>query len=240
MLIAYGQFLFRYRNILFPLVLFALFIIFKPGYFLGDEKLDIWLDISGVLVILCGQVTRASVIGLAYIKRGGKKKSIHADTLVTEGIFAHCRNPLYTGNLLIIAGFLLIYNNFWVYLLGGTFFLVSYIAIVTAEESFLHQKFGIEFKQYSSKVNRWLVDLTGIRKTLHSMKFNWHRVIMKDYTTFLTWFLTVSLIISLERITHHGFADSLVYVMWVLAFTIPVLIMSLGVRIYKKHGRLAR
>ena len=240
MFIAYGNFLFRYRNILFPAVLFTLFILFKPYPFAKDENLDIWLDITGILIILIGQGIRAPVIGLAYIKRGGKQKRIDADTLVTEGIFAHCRNPLYVGNLFIIIGFLVIYNNFWVYLLGGSFFLLSYTAIVAAEESFLRRKFGTEFEQYCKRVNRWLVDLTGIRKTLHSMKFNWHRVIMKDYTTFLTWFLTVSLIISLERITHHGFADSLVYVMWVLAFTIPVLIMSLGVRIYKKHGRLAR
>ncbi len=205
MLIAYGNFLFRYRNILFPAVLFVLFIFFKPYPFAEDENLDIWLDITGILIILIGQGIRAAVIGLAYIKRGGKQKRIHADTLVTEGIFAHCRNPLYVGNLFIIIGFLVIYNNFWVYLLGGGFFLFSYIAIVAAEELFLHRKFGAEFEQYRKRVNRWFINLRGIRKTLSTMTFNWQRVLFKDYTTFLTWFLTVFLILSFEQITFHEF-----------------------------------
>jgi protein-S-isoprenylcysteine O-methyltransferase Ste14 len=240
MLIAYGQFLFRYRNYVFPLVLFTLFISFTPHFFLGDRKLDIWMNAGGILVILCGQALRASVIGLAYIKRGGRKKRIYADTLVTDGLFAHCRNPLYLGNLLIITGFLLIYNNFHVYLLGGTFFLISYMAIVAAEESFLGQKFGNDFDRYCSRVNRWLFDLTGIRNTLLSMKFSWQRVLYKDYTTFLTWVLTVLLIISLEQIRHYGFTGSLVFITWASALAFPVMIMTIGVRMYKKNGRLVQ
>ena len=72
------------------------------------------MDIAGVLIILSGLGLRAVVIGLAYIKRGGVNKMIHADTLVTNGLFAHCRNPLYAGNLLVVAGLLVIFNNPWV------------------------------------------------------------------------------------------------------------------------------
>jgi len=238
MFIAYGNFLFRYRNILFPAVLFTLFILFKPYPFAKDENLDIWLDITGILIILIGQGIRATVIGLAYIKRGGKQKRIDADTLVTEGIFAHCRNPLYVGNLFIIIGFLVIYNNFWVYLLGGSFFLLSYTAIVAAEESFLRRKFGTEFEQYCKRVNRWFINLSGIRKTLGTMTFNWQRVLFKDYTTFLTWFLTVFLILSFEQITYHGFENSMRFFTQAFVIIIPVLILAFWVRIYKKNGKL--
>ena len=240
MLIAYGHFLFRYRNILFPAVLFTLFIIFKPYPFADNEKLDLLLDITGILVILVGQGIRAVVIGLAYIKRGGKKKSVYADTLVTEGIFAHCRNPLYVGNLLIIAGFLVIYNNTWVYLLGISFFLLSYIAIVAAEESFLHQKFGKEFEQYCKEVNRWLINLSGIKNTLGTMSFNWQRVLFKDYTTFVTWVLTVFLILSYEQITFHGLINSKRFFLQAFIVTIPILMLALYVRKCKKNGTLIR
>lgn len=238
MLVAYGHFLFRYRNILFPVVLFSLLIIFKPYPAGGNERLDCWLDITGILVIIAGQAIRAAVIGLAYIKRGGVNKKIFASKLVTEGIFAHCRNPLYVGNLMILGGFLIIHNNPWVYLLGGGFFLLSYIAIVAAEESFLGDKFGAEFDQYCSRVNRWLFDFTGIRETLGSMTFNWRRVISKDHTTFLTWFLTVLLIIGYEHIAWHGWENSQAFIQQLATVGIAIIVMVLWVRILKKTGKL--
>lgn len=239
MLVAYGHFLFRYRNILFPVVLFTLLIVFKPYTAGGNERFDLWLDIAGILVIITGQAVRAAVIGLAYIKRGGVNKKIFASSLVTEGIFAHCRNPLYVGNLMILTGFLIIHNNPWVYLLGGGFFLLSYIAIVAAEESFLGEKFGDEFNQYCNSVNRWLIDFCGIRKTLASMTFNWKRVISKDHTTFLTWFLTVLLIISYEYVTRHGLGNSQSFLVQQSIIGITGILLVLWVRILKKSGKLA-
>lgn len=240
MLIAYGNFLFRYRNILFPAVLFALLIIFEPYPFAGNKDLDVWLDLAGILVILTGQIIRAAVIGLAYIKRGGVNKKIHADTLVTEGIFAHCRNPLYVGNLAILCGFLIIHNNPWVYLIGGGFFLFSYSAIVTAEETFLNAKFGSKYAEYCKRTGRWVIDLSGIRTTLKSMSFNWKRVLAKDYTTFLTWFLTVFIILERQQIAFYGFENSLSFLGNAAIVIAPVLILALWVRITKKNGRLAR
>lgn len=239
MLISYGHFLFRYRNILFPAVLFTLFVVFKPYLSSENTNLNILLDVTGILIIVAGQVIRATVIGLAYIKRGGKGKNIYADTLVTEGIFAHCRNPLYVGNLFIILGFLIIYNNLWAYLLGIGFFLFSYSAIVAAEELFLIRKFGEEYEQYCKQVSRWYIDLRGIKNTLGTMSFNWRRVLIKDYTTFLTWVLTVFLILTYKHITAHGMENSAGFIAQAFIVIIPALIMAFWVRISKKHGRLA-
>lgn len=197
------------------------------------------MDIGGILIIFSGQVIRAFVIGLVYIKRGGVNKKIHADTLVKDGIFAHCRNPLYVGNLLILAGFLIIHNNKWVYILGCSFFLFSYYAIVKAEESFLQAKFGEEFNQYCKNVNRWLINFSGIGKTLGSMQFNWRRVIAKDYTTALTWFLTIMLLIILEHISFHGLDISQAFYYQVIPIVIFALILFAVVRILKKNGKLS-
>jgi protein-S-isoprenylcysteine O-methyltransferase Ste14 len=62
------------------------------------------LDALGVVVLAGGLALRSLVVGLAYIKRGGKGKKVYADALVTDGIFAHSRNPLYLGNILILCG----------------------------------------------------------------------------------------------------------------------------------------
>src|SRR5690625_1233205 len=111
--IRYGNFLFKYRNIIFPLVLCALLFGFYPVQPLGNTDWSVGMNLLGFLISLTGEGIRVAVIGLAYIKRGGVNKRVHADTLVVEGIFAHCRNPLYLGNLLILLGLFIIHNNPW-------------------------------------------------------------------------------------------------------------------------------
>lgn len=196
------------------------------------------MDLAGILVIICGQVIRAGVIGLIYIKRGGVNKKIYADNLVKEGIFAHCRNPLYVGNLLILFGFLIIHNNFMVYLLGGSFFLFSYYAIVKAEESFLKTKFGNEFVDYCRKVNRWVINFSGLGKTLGSMKFNWRRVIIKDYSTMLTWFLTLIILVTWQHVSIHGIDYSWPFISQMIFPVVLAVLLSIVVRILKKNGTL--
>ena len=94
-----GNFLFHYRNGLFP---FAYLLLFwkSPAVF-RNYLVPATL---GFILAFAGQVIRAATIGLAYIVRGGRNRQVYAEGLVQEGIFAHCRNPLYVGNFLILVG----------------------------------------------------------------------------------------------------------------------------------------
>ena len=65
--IVYGNFLFRYRNYIFPLVLLVMVIVTRPG----TGTAAIITTTLGIGVALFGQLIRAAVIGLDYIKRGG-------------------------------------------------------------------------------------------------------------------------------------------------------------------------
>src|SRR5690606_19893678 len=121
----------------FPLILFVLLFGFYPLQPTDNACDNLALDLFGFFIATLGEGIRVAVIGLAYIKRGGVNKRVYADNLVVEGIFAHCRNPLYLGNLLILLGLFIIHNNPWVYLLGFGFFLSAYSAIVVAEEDYL-------------------------------------------------------------------------------------------------------
>src|SRR6185369_3584506 len=95
LLIRCGNFFFRHRNLVFPLVWVPAFIAFPPRFPGGNERADFGLDMLGLAIGLAGQGLRALVIGYKYVKRGGKGKKVYADTLVTEGFFNHSRNPLY-------------------------------------------------------------------------------------------------------------------------------------------------
>ncbi|RQP19812.1 MAG: isoprenylcysteine carboxylmethyltransferase family protein, partial [Parapedobacter sp.] len=103
-MIRIGNFFFRYRNYLFIFLYLALFIpsppIFSEHTF--GPKYYLYPLIIGLCITFAGQLIRGATISLAYIVRGGKDKKVYAEQLVTHGIFAHCRNPLYVGNILML------------------------------------------------------------------------------------------------------------------------------------------
>ncbi|HLF59216.1 MAG TPA: isoprenylcysteine carboxylmethyltransferase family protein [Alphaproteobacteria bacterium] len=199
-LVRAGNFLFRYRNYAFPLLLIPLVVLFAP---LDDgEGRGGTLDALVILLAVLGQGLRAAVVGLAYIKRGGLNKRVYAKDLVTEGLFAHCRNPLYVGNLLLLLALLVIVNNLWAYVIGGGFFVFAYVAIVAAEEKYLRGKFGAGYEEYCRRVNRWIPDFRGIGATLASMSFNWRRVLLKEYSSFYSWTVVALLLETVKALRH--------------------------------------
>ena len=201
-----GAFLFKFRDGLFPAVLLILALAARPVPFLGDKGLDLLLDAVGIGIACAGQAIRIVTIGFAYVKRGGKAKRVYADTLVQGGIFAHSRNPMYVGNLLVVAGFAVIHNSPWFYALGLPFFLFAYLCIVATEEAFLRGKFGEEFEAYCGRVNRFLPSLDGLTTTLRGMHFDLKRIIRKEYGTLFTFATSILGLLALERITFNGLA----------------------------------
>jgi protein-S-isoprenylcysteine O-methyltransferase Ste14 len=197
-----GNFIFKYRNLLFPLLFFSLVFSAKP--FLGSKYFEHVSYGIGVMIILTGQTMRALTIGLAYIKRGGKKRKIYAEGLVKEGIFAHSRNPLYLGNILIITGLGIVSHSLLFALIGIPLFIFLYLAIIRAEEDFLAGKFGQEYIEYCRSVNRFLPKVSGIGKTLKGMKFRWKRLIVKEYGTTYVWIICVIVLIMRNQYARYG------------------------------------
>ena len=238
LVIAYGKFIFKYRNWLFPVVFGALFNFLPPVLAAGSLARDLWLDLFGALVVFAGQGLRAAVIGLAYIKRGGLNKQVHADSLVTDGLFAHSRNPIYVGNLLMLFGWLIIHNNPWVYLLAGGLILFSYRAIVAAEEDFLHRTFGAEYQAYCREVPRWHLKLRRLGATLTEHPFNWRRVILKDYSSIMFAVIITSGLIGYEHVTTLGFEAALPALVWIAGIWALAFLAGIVVRVLKKTKRL--
>jgi protein-S-isoprenylcysteine O-methyltransferase Ste14 len=201
-MIRLGNFLFKYRNLVFPLLFFLMILSTEP--FLGNRQTDTWIYVTGFIIALGGQVIRALTIGLAYIVRGGRDKKVYADTLVTNGIFAHCRNPLYLGNILIVSGLGVVADSAVFYFIGIPLFVLAYVAIIKAEENFLSGKFGEEYRQYCGKVNSLIPDLSGIGTTLKSMTFNWRRLLVKEYGTTYAWITVMIVLIVKNQYLRNG------------------------------------
>jgi len=197
MMVTIGNFFFRFRNILFIFLYLLLFLpsplLFKPEHF--GEKYYLFPIILGLLVTFSGEIIRGITIGLAYIIRGGRDRRVYAEKLVTEGIFKHCRNPLYVGNILMLLGVGILSNSLIYVGIVMPSFLFIYQAIVLAEENFLRNKFGADFDSYCRKVNRWIINFSGMSETFNDMRFNYKRWILKEYNTLFVWLVGITAII---------------------------------------------
>ena len=77
------------------------------------------------------------------------------DRLITSGIFAISRNPIYVGFALVLVGQFLVFPN-WVplvYLAAG--FLLFHRQVLR-EESFMRQHYSEEYAEYCRRVRRYL------------------------------------------------------------------------------------
>ena len=233
-----GNFFFKYRNLLFIVLYLLLFIpspaLFGRGQF-GDQYY-LWPLIIGLIVTISGQVIRGATIGLAYIIRGGRSGKVYADELVTTGIFNHCRNPLYIGNILMLLGIGILANSLLYVGIVMPLFVLIYQAIVLAEEHFLKNKFSSQFNQYCSRVNRWLPSLKGLSRTFSSMEFKWKRWLIKEYNTQFIWLTGITLILLFKypELTNYSVERRNL----LLAIVLPLLaVFYISVRYLKKSGK---
>jgi len=233
-----GNLFFRYRDFLFPTVFLALALASRPRLLGGSFGTDLLLDLLGIALVLAGHVIRAIVIGYVYIERGGKNKRVHASALVQGGVFAHCRNPLYVGNMLVYTGLILIVNAPLMYAVGLPFFLFAYFAIVAAEENFLRGKFGEAYDNYCARVPRFLLSLKGITKTFANMKYNVKRVVRKDYGSIYASTLGAIAIMIWERRANLDVADTRGQVQGLVALLIAASLGYIVARVLKKTDRL--
>jgi len=181
--IAIGNFFFRYRNVLFPLIFAVGALTIRPKIMFDSVVADRILVTTGLIVALLGQAVRLITIGFEYIHRGGKDGQVYAGRLVRGGVYGITRNPMYVGNGMIAIGMTMHFGSPLGYIILIPFFLFVYQAIVAAEETYLRNKFGDEYDDYERSVNRYVPALSRVRESFAGMRFDWRRSIKKDLGT---------------------------------------------------------
>lgn len=137
---------------IFALLMYLLdrFLPFGEFEFFGRYYLSTGLIISAVLIsfISFGQFFRKKTT----IDPTNPEK---ASNLITSGIFAFSRNPIYLALLLLLLAFGLRLGNAFNVLLAAGF--VSYMNRfqIAPEEKALVKLFGKEFERYCKNVRRW-------------------------------------------------------------------------------------
>ncbi|MDD2213531.1 MAG: isoprenylcysteine carboxylmethyltransferase family protein [Oscillospiraceae bacterium] len=76
--------------------------------------------------------------------------------LVTDGVYAWVRNPIYSSFLFICSGVLLLAVNLWLLILPVCFWLFLTLLLRQTEEKWLQEAYGADYKAYCARTNRCL------------------------------------------------------------------------------------
>lgn len=94
--------------------------------------------------------------------------------LATGGPYAHSRNPLYFGSVVLAAGVAVAAWSPWVALAGAAYLLAFYPSVMREEAAFLREKFATAYAEWAAAVPLFWPRLrpAGPRAT----RFEWARV----------------------------------------------------------------
>jgi protein-S-isoprenylcysteine O-methyltransferase Ste14 len=143
-----------------PVALFYFYTVFAAAFgwpLVSPQRFFRSVTIAWVGVGLC--VGGVLILVLSLVSFGNSfRVGIDVDKpgrLVTTGIFAVSRNPIYVGFFLFLGGQLLVFPN-WIplcYLVGGT---LLFHRQVLREEEFMRQRYGQEYLDYCGRVRRYV------------------------------------------------------------------------------------
>jgi protein-S-isoprenylcysteine O-methyltransferase Ste14 len=112
----------------------------------------------GLALFLLGVALAAA--GARGLRRGGTTVNPltpgQSSAIVSTGIYARSRNPIYLGMLVALCGWALYLGHAIAVLLLPAFALYISRFQIEPEERALRGKFGPEFDCYSARVRRWL------------------------------------------------------------------------------------
>lgn len=132
------------------------------------EGWDAWFFSGGLALMLFGYALR-------MLARGYKHDISNAShALVTGGIYACTRNPMYLGTFFIGVGAVMSVLNLWVVFLFAAVYLLIYIPQILREERWLKEHFGDEYLEYCRRVPRVFPRPGGMRALLAQfVGFRW-------------------------------------------------------------------
>ena len=120
---------------------------------LGESE---YINLFGKLLI----TVAITVLGYALYLFFKAKTEIEpwkpTSSIISTGLFAYSRNPIYTAFCITTVGLGLVFNNMWMLISFIPSAVFVYHIAIKKEERYLESKFGNEYINYKQKVRRWI------------------------------------------------------------------------------------
>lgn len=139
-----------------PPVIALIFIL--TGYGLGRIYPLAYetLKVPGYGFIVTGLLIIAMSASLFRKSRTRLEPWKTTSAIVTTGVYAFSRNPIYLAFVIIATGISLVTGNMWILIMQLPFVLVMTFYVIRKEESYLTDKFGLTYTSYAERVRRWI------------------------------------------------------------------------------------
>jgi protein-S-isoprenylcysteine O-methyltransferase Ste14 len=181
-----GAKLFRWRS--FVLLAFVPAIIW--AVFQGEQVEaaigEVWgeaFEMLAVALVLLGEGLRILTVG--FVPRGTSGRNTGAGQVATRlnttGVYALVRNPLYLANCMMYLGVVLFTQSLVLAVIFVLVLLPYYERIIAAEEAFLADKFGADYRDWATVTPAFIPKLTGWQSP--DMAFSWRSVVRREHAS---------------------------------------------------------
>lgn len=127
-------------------------------YFIFPIKtiLDFPVNLTGLIPGIAGAVL--NIIADKDFKKANTtvKPFDKSSTLITKGVFQISRNPMYLGMVLILLSASMITGTLSPFFVIPPYIIFMQIVFINEEEKMLEAEFGNDWKNYKTKVRRWI------------------------------------------------------------------------------------
>ena len=188
---AIGRLFFRLRSLTALPFIFILIYFARPTFISA---------LVGAIPLVLGELLRLWAVG--YAGGGTRSRTLGAASdLVTTGPYAHVRNPLYLGNLLLSLGVCVIANVYWMIIVLLIGYFIQYLPIIASEEAYLRDFCGTSYQSYYTAVPRFIPRLRSYANpSAHSFSFS--RALRAEKRTLTAIVCVIGLIVGRSILVH--------------------------------------
>ena len=184
-LVRQGNWLFRWRSYLPFLILPLVATSFRNSTWVNDAFgngfEEAW-DIACYALALTGLALRVVTVGFVPAGTSGRNAvKQNAEALNTTGMYSVVRHPLYFANFVVFISFILLFKSLLLVLLMGLAYFLYYERIMMAEEKFLGDKYGDQYREWAAKTPAFLPRLYGFVRP--ALPFSWRSALLREFHT---------------------------------------------------------
>ncbi|HEY46851.1 MAG: hypothetical protein AMJ88_06845 [Anaerolineae bacterium SM23_ 63] len=146
------------KRVLPPTFLYVaiIFIVLLHFIFPIAQILEIPWNLVGLVPLILGIALNLMADNAFKRYQTTVKPFQESSALITDGAYRLSRHPMYLGFVLILIGLSLLLGSISPYIVVIVFAILMDVVFIRVEESMLEAKFQDEWKEYKSKVRRWI------------------------------------------------------------------------------------
>jgi protein-S-isoprenylcysteine O-methyltransferase Ste14 len=168
---------------MFTIIIYAIHKFFD----FQDTPKDIFgsnLGIIGGIIVSLGLLLRSWAAGI-----------INKNKLLTKtGPYQVCRHPLYLGSLLMAIGYLIILDDWFLWIVLILFMIPVYLPKILGEEQKLNELFPGEYDKFKQETGMIFPKKISLKKLIHKWSFKqWVK-----HTEYNAWIATIIATIALQ------------------------------------------